>query len=104
MQANGAEMLRLACILATKDGVSVIATLHDALMVETNEGDVDHAIHAAQNAMYRASDIVLSGFPLRSDVHVTRFPNRFEDERGTSMWKWLMESLVDIERSAATKL
>ena len=34
MQANGAEMLRLACCLATERGVGVCAPVHDALLVE----------------------------------------------------------------------
>ena len=34
MQANGAEMLRLACILAIEAGVKVIAPVHDAILIE----------------------------------------------------------------------
>jgi len=33
MQANGAEMLRLACCLATERGVEVCAPVHDALLI-----------------------------------------------------------------------
>jgi hypothetical protein len=31
MQANGAEMMRLACCLATEDGLEIVAPVHDAL-------------------------------------------------------------------------
>ncbi len=34
LQANGAEMLRLSCILLTARGVRVCAPVHDALLVE----------------------------------------------------------------------
>ena len=34
MQANGAEMLRLACCLATEQGIEVCAPIHDALLIE----------------------------------------------------------------------
>ena len=34
MQANGSEMLRLACIFATESGIRVCAPIHDALLVE----------------------------------------------------------------------
>src|SRR3954464_13305113 len=34
MQANGAEMLRLACCLATERGIRVCAPVHDALLIE----------------------------------------------------------------------
>ena len=33
MQAHGAEMLRLACCLATEKGVEVVAPIHDALLI-----------------------------------------------------------------------
>ena len=33
MQANGAEMLRLACCLATERGIEVCAPVHDALLI-----------------------------------------------------------------------
>ena len=33
MQANGAEMLRLACCLATEHSVEVVAPVHDAVMI-----------------------------------------------------------------------
>ena len=34
MQANGAEMLRLACCLATEGGVRICAQVHYALLIE----------------------------------------------------------------------
>ena len=34
MQANGAEMLRLACIYATEPGLRVCAPVHDAILIE----------------------------------------------------------------------
>jgi hypothetical protein len=33
MQANGAEMLRLACCLATERGIEVCAPVHDAILI-----------------------------------------------------------------------
>ena len=40
MQANGAEMLRMACCLATERGINVCAPVHDALLVEGAAGDL----------------------------------------------------------------
>jgi DNA polymerase I-like protein with 3'-5' exonuclease and polymerase domains len=34
MQANGAEMLRLACILLQRAGIRVVAPVHDAVLIE----------------------------------------------------------------------
>ena len=43
MQANGAEMLRLACCLATERGVQLYAPVHDAVLVEGNTDSIDDA-------------------------------------------------------------
>ena len=34
MQANGAEMMRIACILAVEAGIEVCAPVHDAFLIE----------------------------------------------------------------------
>jgi hypothetical protein len=49
MQANGAEMLRIACCLATERGVEVCAPVHDAVLICTplNCLDADIAIMRA---------------------------------------------------------
>ncbi len=36
-QANGAEMVRLACCLPTESGINIVSPVHDALMVEGPE-------------------------------------------------------------------
>jgi DNA polymerase-1 len=86
MQANGAEMLRLACCLATERGIVICATVHDALLIEAPIADLETAVQETQRAMGEASECVLSGFRLRSDVKLIRYPDRFEDERGKRMW------------------
>jgi len=97
MQANGAEMLRLAIIHAQNAGVSVIAPVHDALLIEAPIGDIQSAIDRTSQAMIRASREVLDGFELRNDVEVISFPDRYMDERGQVMWDEIMGNLVKIE-------
>jgi len=86
MQANGAEMLRLACCLLTEQGISVCAPVHDALLIEAPLETLDAHVATAQKLMAQASEIVLDGFRLRSDVKVVRYPDRYMDERGAQMW------------------
>ena len=93
MQANAAEMLRLAICLALDRGVRVVAPVHDALMIEAPLSELEHAISVAQEAMAEASDLVLSGFRLRTDVQVVRHPDRYLDPRGERMWKLVMRQL-----------
>jgi DNA polymerase-1 len=90
MQANGAEMLRLACCYATERGVRVCAPVHDAMLIEAPLGQLDAAVATAQEAMADASNAVL-GFRLRSDVKLVRHPDRYADERGTTMWQTVWE-------------
>ena len=39
-----------------------------------------------QDAMREASELVLPGFPLRTDANIVRYPDRYSDPRGTRMW------------------
>jgi hypothetical protein len=86
MQANGAEMLRLACCLATERGVEVCSPVHDAVLICAPLERLEADIERMQAAMTEASRIVLCGFQLRTDVMQVHQPDRFRDPRGTEMW------------------
>jgi hypothetical protein len=94
-QANGAEMLRLACCLATERGISVLASVHDAQLVEGSADAIDEAVARTQEAMAEASEVVLSGFRLRSDARVVRWPDRYMDDRGRAFWDRVMALLPE---------
>ncbi|MFO0957088.1 MAG: DNA polymerase [Isosphaeraceae bacterium] len=93
-QANGAEMLRLACCLATEAGLSIVAPVHDALMVEGPADSIEETVARTQEAMSEASAVVLDGFRLRSDAKIVRWPERYMDERGREFWRRIM-ALMD---------
>ncbi|MGD9671450.1 MAG: DNA polymerase [Hyphomicrobiaceae bacterium] len=95
MQANGAEMLRLACCLTTEAGIRVCATLHDALLIEANLEDLEKAIADTQRLMAEASAIVLDGFELRSEVRCVRYPGRLGDERGRVIWSTIEKLMAE---------
>ena len=90
MQANGAEMLRIACILLTEEGVRVCAPVHDALLIEAPLEELDEAIATAKSLMKESSRIVLDDFELGSDVKAFRYPERYMDKRGVVMWNTVM--------------
>ena len=91
MQANGAEMLRIACFLLTEEGIRVCAPVHDALLIEATLEEFDVAVATTQSLMKEASRIVLGGFELGSDVKEIRYPCRYMDKRGTVMWNKVMQ-------------
>jgi DNA polymerase I len=102
VQGNGAEMLRIACCLATERGVEVCAPVHDAILICAPLDRLDADIAAARAAMAEASRAVLNGFELGTDVNVVRYPDRFMDEkRGRVMWDRVMRLLADRIRRTA---
>jgi DNA polymerase I len=86
MQANGAEMLRLACCLATERGIEICAPVHDAVLICAPLDRLENDIANMRAAMAEASKIVLDGFELRTDATRVIHPNRFQDARGIAMW------------------
>jgi hypothetical protein len=60
MQANGAEMLRIACCLATERGVEVCTPIHDAILIASRLERLDADIAITRAAMAEASRAVLA--------------------------------------------
>jgi DNA polymerase I len=86
MQANGAEMLRIACCLAAERGIEVCAPVHDAVLICAPIERLAADVAAMRSAMAEASRLVLAGFELATDVKVVRWPDRYMDSRGREMW------------------
>jgi DNA polymerase I len=97
MQAHGAEMLRLACCLATERGIEVCAPVHDALLVTATIEEVEAAVAVTRKAMAEASRIVLDGFEIRTEAQIWRYPERFSDSRGTRMWNVVTQLVEEAE-------
>src|SRR5208337_1756983 len=76
MQANGAEMLRLACIFGVEAGIKICAPVHDAILIEAPADEIEEHVTAMQALMEKAGMAVLDGFKLRSDVKTVHFPDR----------------------------
>jgi hypothetical protein len=87
MQANGAEMLRIACCLATERGIQVCAPVHDAVLICSPLDRIEADVAAMRNVMAEASRFVLSGFELNTEVRLVLSPDRYMDPRGRRMWE-----------------
>ena len=98
MQGNGAEMLRLACCLATERGIRVCAPVHDALLIEAAANEIDDVLAETQAIMAEASRIVLDGFALRTEAKVVRHPDRYMDARGERFWREVVTILDSLPR------
>lgn len=91
MQANGAEMMRIACLLLGQHEIGLCAPIHDALLIEAPLDDLNSAVAQTQALMQEASRLVLDGFELASDAQVVRFPHRYMDENGATFWNTVMD-------------
>ena len=100
MQANGAEMMRLACSLATEAAIGVCCPVHDAILVESPAEDIDVVVQRTQATMREASRIVLDGFELSADAKIVRYPDRYFDEgRGRTMWDKVANLVANTART-----
>ncbi len=104
MQGNGAEMLRLACCMATEAGITVCAPVHDAILIEAPLEQLDQVIEQTKMIMAEASAIVLDGFRLNSDADVICYPDRYSDERGVKMWETVTDILHQFEQSTCASV
>lgn len=103
MQANGAEMLRLACCLATERGIEVCAPVHDAVLICAPLERLENDIAGMCAAMVEASKAVLGGFELRTDATRIHYPKQFHDSRGAAMWERVIELITKTTTTVTTK-
>ena len=118
MQANGAEMLRLACCLATECGIQVCAPVHDAVLICAPLDRLEVDIARMRAIMAEASRVILGGFELRTDCpdavdehgepvafpHVIRHPQRYMDKRGAVMWERVISLIAQRQRALAERV
>jgi DNA polymerase I-like protein with 3'-5' exonuclease and polymerase domains len=102
MQANGAEMMRLAACLATEREIEVCAPVHDAFLICAPLDHLEQDIAAMRAAMAEASKTVLKGFELQTDVKRVRYPDRYMDGRGRVMWQRVTELLRQNDQTRRT--
>jgi DNA polymerase I len=98
MQANGAEMLRLAIMFMVDAGVEVCAPVHDAVLIEAADTDIEDAVATTAACMRRASRVILSGIECRTDAKIIRWPDRYSDDRGVAFWVVVMGIMESKER------
>lgn len=94
MQANGAEMLRLAYIALEEESIVMCAPVHDAILIEAPLDAIDQHVERATHEMQKASGWVLGrGRQCRVDAEIVRWPDRYIDGRGANMWSFIQSHL-----------
>jgi DNA polymerase-1 len=100
IQALGAEILRVAIILAARHGLQVLAPVHDAVLIEAPVDRIESDTAKMEQIMRRASRIVLNStmdgpFELRVDHKIVSYPDRYSDPRGIEIWNWVLARLAE---------
>jgi hypothetical protein len=104
MQANGAEMLRLACCFAVDRNIPIIAPTPDALLIEGPVTDIEDISREMKRCMIEASRAVLGGPAVRVDMSKPLiFPDRYVDGRDGSveLWETTIRLLAQLKRKTA---
>lgn len=97
VQATGAEILKAAVLMLEEEGVRVLATVHDAVLVEAPDHDIEDVAERTGAIMAEASGIVLGGITLRTDATIVRDGDRYRDERGIDTWDLVMAIVHEAE-------
>jgi DNA polymerase-1 len=103
MQANGAEMMRIAAIAATEAGIEVCAPVHDAFLISAPIDRIDEDVAKMQEIMAKAGRLV-TGIEVRTDAEIVRSPDRYMDPRGAPMWDRVINLLDSVESEQATEV
>jgi DNA polymerase I-like protein with 3'-5' exonuclease and polymerase domains len=98
IQVTGAELFQLACIMATRIGVRIVAPVHDACLIEAREDEIERDAARMRLCFERASRVVLKRLALRTDCSIVRHPGRYVDSRGAATWQAVEGILADLDR------
>lgn len=101
VQATGAEILRVACIKLYENDIKILAPVHDAVLIECLEENIENDVLKAQVILGDASEIVLgAGNRLKIDTKIIRYPDRFLDdsEENLKTWNIILEALEEVKQ------
>jgi hypothetical protein len=82
IQTAGADILRCAVIFADVLGIEMLATAHDAVLIQAPEDQIKQAAAGMSHCMRLAAVLLTDAFELRVDVEIRRHGERFVDPRG----------------------
>jgi hypothetical protein len=106
IQATGADILRIACVLAVRHGIKLLAPVHDAVLIEAPIDRIEADVALMREIMRRAARIVLNAdtdgpHELRTDAKIIRYPDRYTDKRGEDIWAYVLRHLADRQEAAS---
>jgi len=100
MQATCSDIMRRAIALAVDSGVALCDIVHDAMLVEDSIDRIDATVELVKECWRQASREILCGFQLDADAKIFKYPERYVDDDGKSMFDHLMNLLEEAERNS----
>ncbi len=99
MQGNCAEIMRLACCLATEQGIDIGASVHDALFYTAPQDSWEDVDAVTKRCMDEACETILGdGYVLKSDRDFVQYPDHYSHEDGRKMWNKIETALAGVGR------
>lgn len=94
IQSAGAAMLQLALPMIERAGVRVLASVHDAVLIESAAEEIEAHAHLASHAMEQAGKLITrSDYVCRTDPKIVKWPERYMDDDGAEMFQTIMRAL-----------
>lgn len=105
MQATGANLLQCACISLNEKGIKVLATIHDAVVIESDICKINEDTETAKNIMEEVSSRILpNNFKIRTDAKIISYPDRFVENSGDKMWNLVLDTLMEVKQNASNTI
>jgi hypothetical protein len=101
IQSTGSEILHVACLLAERRGIRLVAPVHDAIMAEAPIAQAEEISAALDRTMREAAAVVLRGYELPTDVQMVAPGKHYFDERGEAMWNTVNKLVAKREEQTA---
>jgi len=97
IQAQGPEMMRIACISSMERELKLCAPIHGALLIEAPLEGIDGDVARLKDCMAEASEAVLGdGKICRIDIEIVRHPDRYMEENGHAMCSKITQILNEV--------
>jgi hypothetical protein len=94
VQGGAADVTRTACCLISEAGICLLTSVHDAVLIEADENEIESQTDLAERLMVEAGRQVLGDITLRVDRKIVRHPGRLlMDDKEEEKWDWLMAQL-----------
>lgn len=100
VQTAGAEVLRIANVLLWERGIETCAPVHDAFLLQSRRLDLEDVVKEVRRCLEKASEYVLDGHIIRTEMRILRNSDRLSEPRGQVIWD-LVQTIKERLRAAA---